>query len=233
MYKRQVLSGVLAGESASSLTLKLPDGVQLDVLRKDIKSIRSLDVSLMPESLGVVLKPQDVANVIAWLRRPPIRRVLFEDEPEILKWLNEGGGTASIDTGEKASGRASLKITPLQRYSARFPNWSFKIRKNPGPGEFRYLRLAWKTSDADGVMLEISDNGNWPEPNDPKRRYYSGKNTSKWKATQISSETPGEWTVVTRDMWKEFGDFTLTGIAPTALGGPAWFDKIELLRATP
>ena len=82
-------------------------------------------------------------------------------------------------------------------------------------------------------MLEISDNGNWPEPNDPKRRYYSGKNTSKWKATQISSETPEEWTVVTRDMWKEFGDFTLTGIAPTALGGPAWFDKIELLRATP
>ena len=34
-------------------------------------------------------------------------------------------------------------------------------------------------------------------------------------------------------MWKEFGDFTLTGIAPTALDGPAWFDKIELLRATP
>ena len=24
-----------------------------------------------------------------------------------------------------------------------------------------------------------------------------------------------------------------TGIAPTALDGPAWFDKIELLRATP
>ena len=229
----RVLSGVLAGESASSLTLNLPDGVQLDVLRKDIKSIRSLDVSLMPESLGVVLKPQDVANVIAWLRRPPIRRILFEDDPEILKWLNEGGGTASIDTGEKASGRASLKITPLQRYSARIPNWSFKIRENPGPGEFRYLQLAWKAPDADGVMLEISDNGNWPEPNDPKRRYYSGKNTSKWKATQISSETPGEWTVVTRDMWKEFGDFTLTGIAPTALDGPAWFDKIELLRSTP
>ena len=35
----RVLSGVLAGESASSLTLNLPDGVQLDVLRKDIKSI--------------------------------------------------------------------------------------------------------------------------------------------------------------------------------------------------
>jgi hypothetical protein len=29
-------------------------------------------------------------------------------------------------------------------------------------------------------------------------------------------------------MWKDFGDFTLTGIAPTAMGGPVWFDQIEL-----
>jgi hypothetical protein len=37
--------------------------------------------------------------------------------------------------------------------------------------------------------------------------------------------------VVTRDLWKDFGDFTLTGIAPTAMGGPVWFDRIELLRS--
>jgi len=229
----RVLSGVLAGESASSLTLNLPDGVQLDVLRKDIKSISSLAVSLMPESLGVVLKPEDVANVIAWLRRPPIRRVLFEDDPKILNWLNEGGGTASIDTSDKASGRVSLKITPLQRYSPRIPNWSFKIRENPGPDEFRYLRLAWKAPAADGVMVELANNGAWPSSGSPERRYYSGKNSSDWQATRVSEKRPIEWTVVTRDMWKEFGDFTLTGIAPTALGGPAWFDRIELLRAAP
>jgi hypothetical protein len=36
--------------------------------------------------------------------------------------------------------------------------------------------------------------------------------------------------MVTRDLWKDFGDMTLTGIAPTALGGAVWFDQIELLR---
>jgi len=37
--------------------------------------------------------------------------------------------------------------------------------------------------------------------------------------------------VITQDLWKDFGNLTLTGIAPTALGGAAWFDRIELLRS--
>jgi hypothetical protein len=31
-------------------------------------------------------------------------------------------------------------------------------------------------------------------------------------------------------LWSDFGELTLTGIAPTAMGGPALFDRIELLR---
>jgi hypothetical protein len=30
---------------------------------------------------------------------------------------------------------------------------------------------------------------------------------------------------VTVDLWSDFGEFTLTGIAPTAMGGPALFDR--------
>ena len=51
-----------------------------------------------------------------------------------------------------------------------------------------------------------------------------------WKATELSPDAPAEWTVVTVDLWKDFGDFNLTGIAPTAMGGRALFDRIELLR---
>jgi hypothetical protein len=36
--------------------------------------------------------------------------------------------------------------------------------------------------------------------------------------------------VVTFDLWKDCGAFTLTGIAPTAMGGTVFFDRIELLR---
>ena len=226
----RTLSGLLTTESASSLVLSLPGGQQLDVLRKDIKSLRPLPVSLMPEALAQVLKPRDVADVIAWLRRPPSRRVLFDDDAAFVKLLVDGKGTARIVTTDKYNGTAALRITPPQKHSARIKGWAFRIRENPGPGEYRYLRLAWKATGAQGVMIELADNGRWPSSDKPTRRYYSGKNTTAWKATVVSAHSPAVWTVITRDLWKDFGNFTLTGIAPTAMGGPVLFDQIELLR---
>lgn len=52
-----------------------------------------------------------------------------------------------------------------------------------------------------------------------------------WAAVEVAPEPPHQWVVVTRDLWKDFGPFTLTGIAPTAMGGVALFDRIELLRS--
>ena len=79
-------------------------------------------------------------------------------------------------------------------------------------------------------MLELAADGRWPPAEEPLRRYHAGRNTTGWQSVEISPSPPREWTVVTRDLWKDFGDFTLTGIAPTAMGGDALFDRIELLQ---
>src|SRR5439155_758645 len=50
------------------------------------------------------------------------------------------------------------------------------------------------------------------------------------EAREVSPAAPREWRVVTFDLWKDCGAFTLTGIAPTAMGGTVFFDRIELLR---
>ena len=42
---------------------------------------------------------------------------------------------------------------------------------------------------------------------------------------------PREWTTVTVDLFQDCGAFTLTGLAPTAMGGPAYFDRILLMRS--
>ncbi len=123
-----------------------------------------------------------------------------------------------------------MAVTPRQR-SSRQIGWDYRIVENPGPGEFRYIRFAWKTRGGRGVLVELADNGSWPRADDFRRRYYSGNNTTGWEALEISSQAPTEWIVVTRDLWKDFGQFTLTGIAPTAMGGTALFDRIELLRS--
>jgi putative heme-binding domain-containing protein len=74
------LSGLLAAETASSVTLRRAEGVEDTVLRTEIEDLRTTGKSLMPEGLEQVLRPQDVADLLAFLRRgdavplPPARR---------------------------------------------------------------------------------------------------------------------------------------------------------------
>lgn len=226
----RVLSGVLGDESPTSITLRQAEGKEATVLRKDVEQMRAMSISLMPEDLHQSVSPQDLANILAWLRRPPNRLVLLDENEDLLIALNEGSGVANFIRGEAFTGERCLQVTPPQRYSSRIPNWSFRIRERPGPGEYRYLRFAWKSTAAHGVMIELADNGHWPPAAKPLRRYHAGRNSTGWASVEASKTPPENWTVVTRDLWKDFGDFTLTGFAPTAMGGPALFDRLELLR---
>ena len=60
--------GLIVAETANNLTLRLPGGVEQTVLRADIKDRAPLGRSLMPDGLEAVLKEQDVADVISWIR---------------------------------------------------------------------------------------------------------------------------------------------------------------------
>ena len=64
----ETLIGIAASDSPASITLRLPGGVERTILRKraSISTIRN--VSLMPPGLGDALKPQQIANIIAFLR---------------------------------------------------------------------------------------------------------------------------------------------------------------------
>ena len=228
-----IFSGLLVAETPTSVTLREQGGKEQVVLRKDIEELHALPTSLMADDFAKQLTPSDVANVIAWLRQPASRRVLVDENLDLVNQLNEGDGAAEFVTSDVLNGRVSLRVTPLQRFSSRIAGWNFPIRENPELGEYRYIRFAWKTDGGNGVMLELADNGNWPTPQKPARRYYAGKNTTGWNATQVSAKAPREWTVQTRDLWADFGDFTLTGIAPTAIDGPVLFDRVELLQEAP
>lgn len=232
----RVFTGVLAAETATSVTLRREQAVDQVILRKDIDAMSATAASMMPENLEKEVSPKEVADAIAYVREafgPASTAVatLFEDERAFADLLSEGAGTAVVETGDRFSGAAALAVTPPQRFSLRIPNWDYRIVENPGPGEFRYLRFAWKSRGGQGIMVELAGNGRWPPAERPLWRYFSGKNTSGWAAMQVSPLLPEHWTVVTRDLWRDFGAFTLTGVAPTALGGEALFDRIELLRS--
>jgi putative membrane-bound dehydrogenase-like protein len=63
-----VTAGILTSETANNLTLRSADGREHTILRSDLKEITPLHRSLMPEGLEAALHPQDVADLLAWLR---------------------------------------------------------------------------------------------------------------------------------------------------------------------
>jgi putative heme-binding domain-containing protein len=66
----RVFTGLLADESPTSLTLRQAEGKEHVILRKELEELQALPVSMMPEDLFKTVPPQDLADLLAWLRRP-------------------------------------------------------------------------------------------------------------------------------------------------------------------
>jgi putative heme-binding domain-containing protein len=65
-----IVSGLLAGETANAITLRKSGGMEETILRSDVEEFRSTGKSLMPEGFEQQLAPQDLADVICFLRDP-------------------------------------------------------------------------------------------------------------------------------------------------------------------
>jgi len=68
------LYGIIAAETANSLIMKMADGKTQTILRGNIASLRSSNLSLMPEGLEAGMSKQDLADLIAFLRLQPDKK---------------------------------------------------------------------------------------------------------------------------------------------------------------
>jgi len=70
-------SGILAGESSASITLRGQEGKEQTFLRSELDELRSTGKSLMPEGLEKDLPRQDVADLLAYLAEsaPPPKQI--------------------------------------------------------------------------------------------------------------------------------------------------------------
>jgi putative heme-binding domain-containing protein len=60
-------TGILVGETATSITLRQQEGKDATLLRSDLDELRDTGVSLMPVGFEKDLSPQDVADVLAYV----------------------------------------------------------------------------------------------------------------------------------------------------------------------
>jgi putative heme-binding domain-containing protein len=89
----RTLTGVLGGETSTTITLMQPSVEPLQILRTDVKSLRSSGISLMPEGLETGMSPQDVADLIEHVRSvgpQPERRQFAGNNPRVV--MPDNGG---------------------------------------------------------------------------------------------------------------------------------------------
>jgi putative membrane-bound dehydrogenase-like protein len=86
----RTLTGILAAETATGITLRGQEGKDETVLRSDLERLLGTAKSLMPEGLEKDIPKQDMADLLAYLTaaEPPARRFPGNDPAEVAA---EGG----------------------------------------------------------------------------------------------------------------------------------------------
>jgi hypothetical protein len=159
--------------------------------------------------------------------RPSTVAELLEDGGENLmkQMISQQGGAGSIELSDVYSGVSAVKITPMQLYQRALPGWAYKIAETPKVGEYRYIRFAWKAPGAKGIMLQMHDEKDW------NLRLTAGVDEPNWGTKFVAPAPPEKWTLITRDLFADFGERTIQGLALTVFGQqPGYFDHIYLGR---
>ncbi len=162
--------------------------------------------------------------------KPAVAEVLEDNGEALLKLLTNPPfeGQGFVEPKIVFSGKSSVKIIPLQRYTPVINGWAYRVTEKPKPGEYRYLRLAWRGDGCAGIMIQLHEaKRTW------YARYLAGVNTAgHWHPTKVVAQKPrGDWEMWTFDLYKDYGEGTYTGMALTVFGNqPGYFDHIYLAR---
>jgi len=156
---------------------------------------------------------------------------------------HDTGSTVTVVTTDPYKGGKCIYVTPAQSFNSNMTDWNFAVKEKPAAGEYRYIMFAWKADGGTGVMVQFPDAGNWGAVTTPcvdppapgTRRYIGGTNVAGWSGICVSADNPTQWTVVTRDMFADFGEFVITGMAltPFADGGNGDYYDAMMISSDP
>ena len=153
--------------------------------------------------------------------------VIVDDKDSIndlLPKLTNGEGIASLEEDDvyedDGDGKAALKIRVAggdgQKFKDRIAGWRYRVVKSPsGADEIRYITFAWKKVGGRGIQLQLHRDANgWGH------RYHGGALVHNWvPSISVNPEIPETWEVHTRDLYDDWKEFMVTGIAFTAWDG--------------
>ena len=197
-----------------------------------MKAIRHDDsVSEMPPNEQ--LSDKAIAAISRWIDGgavwPQAVMVLFDDERSFVQQLSGNDSSVRVEASDKASGEISVAVNSREGVAVESNIWSAVVREHPQAGEYRFLQFATKIAGDVEAIVEVANNGRWPEVGGAAGRYVVGRADSSSAAVRTSVRAADEWTVVTIDLWKDLGDSLLTGLSLASVDGQeVLFDTILL-----
>jgi putative membrane-bound dehydrogenase-like protein len=97
----RVLAGMIAGETATSVTLRRQEGKEDVLLRSDIEAMAGSGQSLMPEGVEKDITPQSMADLIAFLKTAgPPPKSIAGNHPQRVKPAPDGTILLRAETAE-------------------------------------------------------------------------------------------------------------------------------------
>ncbi|WP_020474783.1 hypothetical protein [Zavarzinella formosa] len=233
MNRMSILAGLFLTANLAVADIGLPRGRHLPGKQplppNDLRGVPTIVAAVPPHpsKAAVVELLEDDA---AWLARQ-LNRNMAQSERDKL-------GRADPWGEDCYSGGACLKVAGIQRFTEQVPGWGYPVVEKPAPGEYRFIRFAWKKPETlglrfawqrpedTGIMVQLCVSGiDW-------HRYYAGTNKVGYApAFQVGANPPREWEVVTRDLYADYkAPHTMTGFAFTSMEGVALFDHVYLGR---
>jgi putative membrane-bound dehydrogenase-like protein len=133
------LTGIVMDESTTAFVLVQPGGLRVRVQRTEVARLDASPLSLMPEGLEESLQPQDIADLLAWIRRTPGAFGAAEpatQQAALAQW--------------RASSQAQAEAFRSSNPPLPYPSWLGRLplhfcRQNIGQD-----RLSWETRATPG-----------------------------------------------------------------------------------
>ena len=177
-------------------------------------------VASVPEPVGVAAPPDSALGAPAPTPAPPAPAPPAPPRAPLPP--------ATLVTDDRQSGTKSVKLSSGPLYAHRLSH-SPTIRERPAWGEFRFLRFAFRKKGAGRICLQL----NHRQTQDRPARYDAGQGQPCFPQTRRVQDgaLPDQWTVITRDLFADFGPLDVEGITLSAPDGQyVLFDQIYLAR---
>jgi hypothetical protein len=163
------------------------------------------------------------------------RTMIFDDDPKFIDQMAARDAKVTHDGGDRFTGGACLRLSRGVAENSAIANMNVPIRSNPGPGEFRYFRYAWRKRGGGGAVLQLADSGSWQSKAlgaQRELRYAAGKAEASNGAIVVQGELTDDWSVVTRDLFADFGPINVTGLRLECPDGEfVLLDSVQMARS--